>query len=144
MKIVETGDFKELVPVFEGAGLEMRHEGDCPSTLITCWKAYDEKDDPAGGITIENRKGYYIIGDIAVKEERRHEDIATEMAKVAMARLKEMGVKDIYLVAKAPEFFETLGFFYLTPEETPEIFNCKRCEQRGVDCFPEFMKFEYR
>lgn len=143
MKITETGDYKELVPLFLASGLEMNHEGDCPAELITCWKAEDEQGDPAGGVTIENRKGYYVIGDIAVKKELRHKKIATEMMKVAMNRLETMGVKEIYLVAKAPLFFETLGFVYLTPENTPEIFNCKTCCQRGESCFPEFMKFNY-
>ena len=143
MKITETGDYRELTPLFISSGLEMNHEGDCPAELVTCWKAEDEHGKPAGGVTIENRKGYYIIGDIAVREELRHGKIATEMMKVAMKRLEDMGVREVYLVAKAPKFFETLGFYYLKPEETPEIFNCKTCEQRGKKCFPEFMKFDY-
>lgn len=143
MNITETGNYKELVPLFTASGLEMTHEGDCPAELITCWRAEDEKGETAGGVTIEKRKGHYIIGDIAVREDLRHRKLATEMMKLAMERLETLGVKEIYLVAKAPKFFETLGFSYLTPEETPEIFNCKTCEQRGKKCFPEFMKFNY-
>lgn len=142
MKIIETGDYKELVPLFVSSGLEMHFEGKHPEAMITCWKADDGGSGPAGGVSVELKKGYFILGDIAVKEDLRKTGIGSELMKTAMERLRSLGAKEVYLVARAPKFFEKIGFYYMTPEEAPDIFNCKGCVQMGKTCFPRFMKFD--
>ena len=60
-----------------------------------------------------------------------------------MEKIYNLEGDEIYLVAKAPKFFEKYGFTYLDADAAPDIFNCKTCDQRGVKCYPEFMKFEF-
>lgn len=139
VEILETGDYLELAPLFKASGLEVHLEGDAPKGFITCWKAVDHDGKPAGGVTIEYKGGEYVIGDIAVREELRDKDIGTLLVNLAMERIKALGGSRIYLVAKAPKFFEKFGFTYLKPEEAPDIFNCKNCDMLGVSCYPEFM-----
>lgn len=143
IKIIETGNYKELIPLFRVSGLEINQE-DAHGDLITCWKATGDDETPVGGVSIENRKGYFVVGDIAVQREFRNTGVATMMMETAMKKLRELGAEEIYLVAKAPKFFEKLGFKYITSEEIPDIFTCQECQQRGVKCFPEFMKFDYK
>ena len=111
--------------------------------MITCWRAEDEAGHLLGGISIEHKGGEFVIGDIAVREDLRGCDIGTLLIQTALKRISEMGGERIYLVAKAPKFFEKFGFTYLTPEEAPDIFNCKTCDQLNVSCHPEFMTYHY-
>ena len=147
MKIKETGNYGELIPLFRASGLEIHvNEENQPEDMITCWRADIQGEingDIAGGVSIEERGGCYVIGDIAVREDLRDEDIGSLLLARAMERIYELGGEEIYLVAKAPKFFEKFGFTYLTTEEAPEIFSCKTCDQLGVKCNPEFMKFEF-
>lgn len=144
MQITETGNYEELIPLFTSSGLEMHLDGNKPPHMITCWRVSDESGEILGGISIEAQDGFYKIGDIAVKKELRATGIGSMMMEHAMKRLRDLGANEVYLTAKAPKFFEKLGFTYITSEETPDIFNCKTCVQRGTDCFPEFMKYEYK
>lgn len=143
VKVIETGRYMELVPLFRESGLEIHIEGDAPPSMITCWRAEDMKGCLLGGISIEHKGGEFVIGDIAVREKLRGQDIGTLLMETAMKRIAAMGGERIYLVAKAPKFFERFGYTYLTPEEAPAIFNCKTCEQLGVSCQPEFMTYHY-
>lgn len=141
VRVIETGRYMELVPLFKESGLEIHIEGDAPPSMVTCWRAEDEEGHLVGGVSIEYKGGEFVIGDIAVKENLRGQDIGTLLIDTAMRRIKAVGGERIYLVAKAPKFFEKFGFTYLTPEEAPDIFNCKTCDQLGVSCHPEFMTF---
>ena len=139
VKVIETGRYMELVSLFKESGLEVHIEGDAPPAMITCWRAEDQEGRLLGGISIEYKGGEFVIGDIAVKANMRGEDIGTLLMNTALKRIADMDGEQIYLVAKAPKFFEKFGFTYLTPEEAPDIFNCKTCDQLGVSCHPEFM-----
>lgn len=140
IKVIETGNYIELIPLFREAGLEMHLSGDKTEGMITCWKAEDENHEIVGGVTIEQKRGCFTIGDIAVKEEMRNLDLGTKLVETAVERIRWAFGREIYIVAKAHKFFEKFGFVYISAEEVPTIFNCKTCDQRGFSCFPEFMK----
>ncbi len=141
IRIIETGNYAELIPLFRASGLEIHIEDGKPQDMLTCWRAEDQNGNLLGGVSLEQRKGLYVIGDIAVEKDLRGRDIGSLLLQTAMERLRQMGAKQVYLVAKAPKFFEKAGFTYQTEEEAPEIFSCKSCEQRGKTCFPEFMSW---
>lgn len=147
IQIKETGNYEELIPLFRASGLEIHVDDEQkPPAMLTCWRAdiQGEVDgDIAGGVSIEEREGHYVIGDIAVREDVRGEDIGSVLLARAMEKIYELGGDEIYLVAKAPKFFEKFGFLYLEAEEAPEVFSCKTCEQLGTRCNPEFMKFKF-
>ena len=143
IRIKETGNYEELIPLFSASGLEIHVEADNkPKGMITCWKA-ERNGQLAGGVSIEKKDGHFVIGDIAVEESIRGENIGSLLLATAMEKIYDLEGEEIYLVAKAPKFFEKYGFTYLEEEDVPEIFNCKHCDQRGVKCYPEFMKFEF-
>lgn len=143
IRIKETGNYEELIPLFSASGLEIHVEADNkPKGMITCWKA-ERNGQLAGGVSIEKKDGHFVIGDIAVEEALRGENIGSLLLATAMEKIYDLEGEEIYLVAKAPKFFEKYGFTYLEEDDVPEIFNCKHCDQRGVKCYPEFMKFEF-
>ena len=143
IRIKETGNYEELIPLFSASGLEIHVEADNkPKGMITCWKA-ERNGQLAGGVSIEKKDGHFVIGDIAVEEALRGENIGSLLLATAMEKIYDLEGEEIYMVAKAPKFFEKYGFTYLEEEDVPEIFNCKHCDQRGVKCYPEFMKFEF-
>ena len=143
IRIKETGNYEELIPLFSASGLEIHVEADNkPKGMITCWKA-ERNGQLAGGVSIEKKDGHFVIGDIAVEAIMRGENIGSLLLATAMEKIYDLEGEEIYLVAKAPKFFERYGFTYLEEVDVPEIFNCKRCDQRGVKCYPEFMKFEF-
>ena len=143
IRIKETGNYEELISLFSASGLEIHVEADNkPKGMITCWKA-ERNGQLAGGVSIEKKDGHFVIGDIAVEEGLRGENIGSLLLATAMEKIYDLEGEEIYLVAKAPKFFEKYGFTYLEEEDVPEIFNCKHCDQRGVKCYPEFMKFEF-
>lgn len=143
IRIKETGNYEELIPLFSASGLEIHVEADNkPKGMITCWKA-ERNGQLAGGVSIEKKDGHFVIGDIAVEEGLRGENIGSLLLATAMEKIYDLEGEEIYLVAKAPKFFEKYGFTYLEEDDVPEIFNCKHCDQRGVKCYPEFMKFEF-
>lgn len=137
--ITETGNYEELIPLFRSSGLEIHAEGGKPQNMITCWRADDQRGNLLGGVSIERKKGLFVIGDIAVEREMRRQNIGGCLLGTAMKCIRQMGGRQIYLVAKAPKFFEKFGFVYQDEREAPGIFNCKTCAQRGETCFPEFM-----
>ena len=143
IRIKETGNYEELIPLFSASGLEIHVEEDQkPKGMITCWKA-ERNGQLAGGVSIEKKDGYFVIGDIAVDASVRGENIGSLLLATAMEKIYDLEGEEIFLVAKAPKFFEKYGFTYLTAEEAPPIFNCKNCEQRGVKCYPEFMTYVF-
>ena len=143
IRIKETGDYAELIPLFRESGLEIHVDEDQkPKGMITCWKA-ERNGQLAGGVSIEKKEGYFVIGDIAVEASMRDENIGSLLLATAMEKIYELEGEEIFLVAKAPKFFERYGFTYLTAEEAPAIFNCSTCDQRGTSCNPEFMTFVF-
>ena len=141
VKIVETRDYLELAPLFQKSGLEVSLT-EPPVHSIACYKVVDEEGKILGGVSVEHKVGIYTIGDIAVEESCRDLDIGSMLLTKAMERIKDEGGKEIFLVAKAPKFFEKFGFDYITREETPDFTNCLKCDKFQVSCFPELMHLD--
>ena len=64
------------------------------------------------------------------------------MMDKAVKEVKQRGGKELFLVARAPAFFRTLGFETVTPEKAPLFFECAQCPQYKKTCHPEIMRLE--
>ena len=138
----ETDEYDRLVEFMEPFGLEFHGEKDLETEILKCWKVVQDPDYLVGGVILSLRKGEYYISGIAVDPPMRRTGIGRIMMEKAIKEVRSMGGKRIYLCAKVPEFFETLGFRKIPWKEASELFGCSTCEQRGVSCFPEAMKLE--
>ena len=138
----ETDEYDRLVEFMKPFGLEFDNDEAMGTEKVKNWKVVQEPDYLVGGIMLGKRKGYFYINGIAVDPPMRHTGIATIMMKKAINEVKKQGGSEIWLVAKVPEFFRTLGFEDVEPERAPEIFGCLNCQQFGESCHPVIMKLD--
>ncbi len=138
----ETEEYDRLEEFMKAAGLEFSNDDDFDTERVKAWKVVQEPDYLVGGLFLCKRKGYFYINGIAVDLPMRKTGIGTIMMKKAIKEVKALGGTEIWLVAKVPEFFRTLGFENVDAKDAPQIFGCITCEQFGKDCFPEIMKLE--
>jgi len=109
--LLETNDFKGLTEMFHRNGLEISPGEAPPKGLIKCWETVESKDgNRVGGVVLEKRDGEFVIGDIAIEKSFRRHNLGTLMIEKVIEEVKSLGGKRIMLVAKAPEFFKTIGF----------------------------------
>jgi N-acetylglutamate synthase-like GNAT family acetyltransferase len=143
MKIIEVENYQKLGRLFKDAGIEVSTFDKLPEHVSNAYEGYDG-DKLIGGVSIEHKKNEYIIFDIAVIPEYRKKYIGKELLLHALDKIKSYDVNQVYLVAKAPKFFEKYGFTYVADEDVPPLFHCLTCEQYNVTCFPKVMKLELK
>lgn len=152
IKITVTQDYEKLVALFVKNELEFSLNDEVPTDLIKLWKVQDIVPDPKacnsyvglliGGCVLAMREGRYIIDGIAVEAEYRKFQLGKKLLDLAISEVKALGGNELYLVARAPEFFRKQGFVTIAREDAPNFFECATCPQYNVDCFPEVMKLK--
>ncbi|WP_324823213.1 GNAT family N-acetyltransferase [Sinanaerobacter sp. ZZT-01] len=140
VKINETKDYLPVMELFLKNDLEMDEEELISPNILHCWKAETEENLLIGGCVLAYFEGEYIIDGIAVEEPYRKSGTAKALLNQAVEKARQLGAKQIFLVARAPEFFRKQGFQNVGWDEPPAFFDCYTCPQRGQKCFPEVMK----
>ena len=148
IKYEETKDCDLLTALFEENEIEVAPDEFTGgrTTLAKGFAAFDEdaKGQLVGGIALARRMGLDIINGIAVAPEYRRKGIAEKLLKLVMDEAVAKGVQTIWIVARAPLFFETQGFQYITQQEVPKgLFDCPECSQYNKICFPKLMKYNF-
>lgn len=139
---IETKDEKRLDRFFIENDLEYSEEHPVDTKRIKFWEATDENENLVGGLVLAIRQGDYIIDGIAVDEKARGAGVGKTLLEMAKNEVAAEGGSEIYLVAKAPEFFSKYGYKALPREDAPEFFECATCERYGVTCHPEVMRLD--
>ncbi len=134
-------EYEEAVKFFIENQLEFSEEDIVPTDLIKFWLA-KEKDKLVGAAVLAKREGKYIIDGLAVDKEYRGENLGRKLYDLAEEEIKEKKEREIYLVAREPEFWKKTGFVSIDKEEAPNFFECLTCPQFEKTCFPEVMKKE--
>ena len=139
--IKQSDDYNSLKTLFIKNGLEVGNEP-VPTDIIKCWHAKHNNDGKhlIGGATFGFRDGAYVVDGIAVEPGYRNQDIGTKMLDKLIGYAKKIGVKELWLVAIAPQFFRKYGFTAVSRENSPNIFGCFNCEKYGKECKPEVMR----
>lgn len=135
----ETDEYDRLREFMKPFGLEFDNDEKLDTEILKCWKVVQEPDYLVGGIMLSKRCGEYYINGIAVDTPMRRTGIGSIMMKKAINEVRKLGGERIYLVAKVPEFFSSLGFTEVAPEDAPPVSGCPECSQYGKDCFPKIM-----
>ncbi len=138
----ETDDYDKLVEFMTPMGLEFGNDEAMGTQMVKCWEVIQEPDFLVGAVMLATRKGEYYINGIGVDLPMRRTGIGSIMMKKAISEVKAREGKRIYLCAKVPEFFESLGFERIPWDEASDLFGCGSCDQRDVSCFPVAMKLE--
>ncbi|NCB41820.1 MAG: GNAT family N-acetyltransferase [Clostridia bacterium] len=144
----ETTDGKLLLSIFEENEIEVAKDefSDGITSLVKGFAAYDEDEDNrlVGAVALATRMEKDIINGIAVDPNYRRNKIAENLLKLVMDEALEQGVQTIWIVARAPAFFEAQGFEYITEQEVPNgLFDCPQCPQYNKVCFPKLMKYDF-
>lgn len=137
-----TEDMDKLNAFFEENDLEISDDEPVETSVVKAWKAEDENGALAGGICLAFREGEYIIDGIAVDAAFRGRKLGERLLSLAVSEVRKRGGKKIYLVARAPGFFQAEGFNIISGDEAPLFYECANCPQYKVDCFPEIMSLE--
>ncbi|MDR1246376.1 MAG: GNAT family N-acetyltransferase [Clostridiales Family XIII bacterium] len=160
--INETDDYAALVAMFVKNGLEFTEEDvtraahGLPADIVKCWAAVEMSEDCdeaqsavgekaragrlIGGCVLALREGSFIIDGIAVEPEYREFKLGRKMLETAVGEAKLRGANELFLVARAPEFFRKQGFVTVLREDAPNFFECFTCPQYNASCFPEVMR----
>lgn len=149
-RIAETDDYTGLVPFFIENELEFTDEDleEVPTDLVKCWKATltegPDEGKMIGAFVLAKREGCFICDGIAVDPQFRGYDIGTEMLRLGLEETEVDGGQEMYLVARAPEFFRKNGFKTIGRDEAPNFFECLTCPQYQITCHPEVMVYEIK
>ncbi|MDR1574270.1 MAG: GNAT family N-acetyltransferase [Clostridiales Family XIII bacterium] len=148
--ISETDAYDALVTIFIRNGLEFSAGEALPTDLVKCWEAAEPAAGTdlhatgrrIGGCVLALREGAFIIDGIAVEPEYRAHKLGKRLLSLAVSEVKARGGKELFLVARAPEFFRKQGFVTVPRAGAPTFFECFTCPQCNVSCFPEVMRLE--
>ena len=143
-KIKSTDEYERLVKFFVENELEFDGDEEVDTGIVKYWKVFHGDDELIAGCVLALRQGKYIIDGIAVTKLFRKFGIGKIMVDKVVKEVKERGGDSIYLVARAPGFFRTLGFETVEPDNAPLFFECGQCPQYQKTCHPEIMKLEIR
>lgn len=139
-KMQSTDEYERLVKFFVENELEFDGDEEVDTDIIHCWKMTHTDDVLIGGCVLAKRQGKYIIDGIAVTKLFRKFGLGRIMLKKAINEVKKLGGTELYLVARAPEFFRTMGFETVDASNAPLFFECGQCPQYQKTCFPEIMR----
>ena len=154
-----TDEYERLVKFFVENRLEFDGDEEVDTDIIKCWKitqaAGDDlshiRTDSAGGkdyivagCVLAQREGKYIIDGIAVDKAMRKFGLGKLLVEKVKSEVAAREGNEIYLVARAPEFFRKLGFTTIPDDKAPNFFECKHCPQYGTECHPEVMKLDLK
>ena len=83
----------------------------------------------------------YTVEWLAVDEPYRRTGIGKAMVDRVAAEARSRGARQLWALARAPAFFERIGFRVSPPEESPgpTFAGCLKCTQYGVSCFPKIV-----
>ena len=142
-RLETTDEYERLVKFFIENGLEFTNEDleEVDTDIVHIWKMVHTGDTLVGGVVLAKREGKYIIDGIAVEKIFRKFGLGKIMVNKVISEVKKLGGDSIYLVARAPEFFKTLGFCEIKEEDAPNFFECKTCPQFNVSCNPKIMMY---
>lgn len=139
-RIQTTDEYERLVKFFVENELEFDGDEEVDTDIIHCWKMTHTDDVLVGGCVLAKRQDKFIIDGIAVTKLFRKFGLGKIMLKKAINEVKKLGGNELYLVARAPEFFRNFGFETVDASDAPLFFECAQCPQYQKTCFPEIMR----
>ena len=137
-----TDEYSRLVDFFIESELEFDAEDEVDTDILGCYKIESKDGELIGAAVLAQREERFICDGIAVNEKYRKKGIGNILLDKLIDEVVDRDGEALYLVARAPEFFRKYGFKEISPEDAPNFFECKYCEQYMVSCYPEIMKFD--
>ena len=112
------------------------------SNLLAQFVIRDDEGKIGAAGRLEYTYGHPFVEEIAVRKDLRRSSLGSKIVEAILDEARERGIKDIWAMARAPEFFGSLGF-----ETAPEkellaklMEGCKVCRDHITVCNPVLMK----
>lgn len=142
-QVIHSMNYEEMIPMFIEAGLEMEPDEKRPTGLLECYEMIDRTTGRRiGGGSLVYMCDEYVIKTVAIEKAYQGKGLGTKLVKTIMDDAKERGAKRVYLNAKVPAFYKTLGYKIVAPEEAPDISTCHLCHRFHNGCDSEIMMIE--
>lgn len=95
-------------------------------------------DELAGCVALKRDGTRFSVEWLAVAEKLRRKGLGSLLVGAVEAEARMMGADRLWALARAPRFFERIGYRTSTMEEAggPAMSNCLLCQQYQKSCFP--------
>ena len=137
LELRHTSDFEAIRRLALASGLE---DGTFRRTVVAF--GYYLLDDLVGCATLRKDGDIYSVDWLAVAERMRGKGLGEGLVAVISKEAEERGADRLWALARAPEFFEKIGFRRVVADDGigPTLVNCQVCGQYQKSCFPAIMK----
>jgi N-acetylglutamate synthase-like GNAT family acetyltransferase len=131
--IRKTDDFGAVRDLALKSGLE-----DGTFENVAAAYGYYLGDKLVGCIALKIEAERYSVEWLAVSEQLRGMGIGAMLVSRVESEARMMGANRLWALARAPRFFENVGFRKSSIQEAggPSMSNCMLCKQYQRDCFP--------
>ncbi len=132
----KTDDFNGIRMLALESGLE-----DGTFDNIVCAFGYFIENRLVGCVAMKLVEGTCSVEWLAVKKEHRGRGLGKSLVSKVAREAKKTGAKNLWALARAPDFFLSIGFTMSSPEESPgpTFDGCRKCRQYNVTCFPRIV-----
>lgn len=129
----KTDDFESIRALALASGLE-----DGTFEDVVAAYGYFISGELVGCAALKQEGGRFAVEWLAVSEPMRGKGVGSMLVKRVEAEARMRGADRVWALARAPRFFEGLGFRVSSPDESggPAMSNCLLCSQYQRSCFP--------
>ena len=134
--IQTTEDYETVRKLALEAGLE-----DGTFENIVRAYGYFVGDDMAGTIAVKRVGDVFSAEWLSVRSDLRGHGIGRRLVRKAAEHATAGGAKQLWALARAPDFFLRIGFALSSPEDSPgpTFAGCLKCSQYNTSCFPRIV-----
>ncbi|MCL2229324.1 MAG: GNAT family N-acetyltransferase [Firmicutes bacterium] len=136
----DTAKQTELNKFYIAHNLELTDEGEFPypyKDVVFSYELHDNSDNFVGAVTICSFNDDFMVGAICVLPKHENKGYGGILLQKA---IDELSGKNIFTVAKKPDFFAKHGFKEIKRKNDPLLSDCYNCHSYQKNCFPKVMK----
>ncbi|MDH3365992.1 MAG: GNAT family N-acetyltransferase [Thermoplasmata archaeon] len=106
---------------------------------IVCAYGYFIDGEIVGCVAMKRVDDAHSVEWLAVKEEQRGKGLGQSLVAAVAVEAERSGARELWALARVPEFFLRIGFMISSPEESPgpTFEGCGKCGQYKISCFPK-------
>lgn len=133
LELRPTSDYQSMRSLALASGLE---DGEYSGFI----SAYGIYDGPrlVGCVGLKDSGGVFTVECLAISEELRGKGLGRRLLEAIEEDVRRRGASELWALARAPGFFEKLGFVRTAPPESgrPNLKGCLACPQYMRTCRP--------
>jgi N-acetylglutamate synthase-like GNAT family acetyltransferase len=135
----QTKDHQAMRRLATRAGLQ---EGSLDAIVVSF--GFFEGDDLVGCASLKRQDDVFSVECLAVERSYRGQGLGTELVSAVAEEARRYGARKLWALARAPGFFEKIGFRGNQPREpgAPKTDGCSECPQYQNTCFPSIVALD--